>query len=156
MAITILIAIVLLAIFIIAWFCGLNTEIGRFILDHLFPTTYPCKGDQVDIYINGGWNRRATVTACCQKFLVVYGSVSCPIDYRGRFYAIGIDADDNTLVYVDKTLWHLVKRAELIRKICNVPDEYGTFPPSDEGKANCEIFPGVRDPENAPEIPVEE
>lgn len=154
MAITIFI-IILLAIFTISWFLGLNITIGRYILDNIMPTTYPANGDQIDIYINGGWNRRATVTACCQTFLVVYGAVSCPIDYRGRFYAIGTDANDNILVYVDKTLWHLVKRAELIRKICNVPDEYGTFQPSDEGKANCEIFPGVKDPANAPEIPVE-
>jgi len=156
MAITITI-IALIAIFIVAWFMGLNANLGIAILDNCFPTTYPCKGEQVDVYINGSWNRCATVTACCHDFLVLYGAVRCPIDYRGRFYAIGVDANDNTLVYVDKVHWHLVKRAELIRKICNVPDEYGTFPSDDETKPYKDLFPGVKDPgDEVPEIPAEE
>ena len=92
MAITITI-IALIAIFIVAWFMGLNANLGIAILDNCFPTTYPCKGEQVDVYINGSWNRCATVTACCHDFLVLYGAVRCPIDYRGRFYAIGVDSD---------------------------------------------------------------
>ena len=154
--ILILTALLIMVIIMMAWnYLGLKECVGGFVLHRLFPCTYPHKGDRVDVFINGVWNRTATVTACCYDYIVILNAVRCPIDYRGRFYAIGEDANGNILVYVDKRHKHLVKRAEQIRKICNVPDEYGTFQPSDEGKANCEIFPGVKDPANAPEIPGE-
>lgn len=144
--IMILTALLILSILVMGWvFFGLGEHIGTFILSHLFPTTYPQKGDKVDVYINGSWNRNATVTACCYDYIVILDAVRCPVDYRGRFYAIGVDANDNVLVYVDKRHKHLVKRAELIRKICSVPDDFATFNDEDEGRDPREIFKGIKD-----------
>ena len=96
----ILTALLILAIVALAWiFLGLGERFGSFVLHNLFPTTYPSKGERVDVYINGVWNRTATVTACCYDFIVILDAVRCPVDYRGRFYAIGEDANGNILVY---------------------------------------------------------
>lgn len=133
--IIILTVLLILTIGIMAWsILRMGERIGSFLLNNAFPTTYPKKGDKVDVYINGIWNRNATVTACCYDYIVILDAVRCPVDYRGRFYAIGVDANDNVLVYVDKKHQHLVKRAEWIRKICKVPDDFATFLDEDEGR----------------------
>ena len=145
-----------ICILLVAWFLGLNEAVGRWVLYNLFPTTYPKRGDQVDIYINGVWNRKATVTACCFDFLAIYDAIRCPIDFRGTFYAIGEDANGNTIVYVDDVRhWHLVRRAELIRKVCKVPNEFGTFVPDDDNKPIKDILSGIKEPEKKSEINVE-
>lgn len=144
--IIILTALLILAIIVMSWiFLGLGEHIASYILYNFFPTTFPSKGDRVDVYINGEWNRTATVTACCYDFIVILDAVRCPVDYRGCFYAIGVDANENTLVYVDKRYHHLVKRAEWIRKICNFPDDYATFNDVDSGKDVRDIFKGVKE-----------
>ena len=146
---------VAICIVLVAWFLGLNEWFGRWILHTVFPTTYPMRGDQVEIFINGQWNRRATVTACCYSYLAIYDAIRCPIDYRGGFYAIGENANENTIVYVDDLKhWHLVRRAEWIRKVCNVPNEFATFVPYDDDKPMSEILKGVKDPVKS-EISVE-
>ena len=148
----ILTALLILAIVAMAWiFLGFGERIGSFILHNLFPTTYPSKGERVDVYINGVWNRTATVTACCYDFIVILEAVRCPVDYRGRFYAIGEDANGNILVYVDKRYHHLVKRAEWIRKICDVPDDFATFNDVDSGKDVRDIFKCIK--ETGDEVP---
>lgn len=135
-----------ICVLLVAWFLGLNEDVGRWVLNHFFPTTYPLRGDQVDIYINGQWNRRATVTACCYDYLAIYDAIRCPIDYRGGFYAIGEDANENVIFYVDEVRhWRLVSRAELIRKVCKVPSEFATFVPYDDNRPITEILKGVKD-----------
>ena len=155
---TLIIIFSAICLLLVAWFLGLNEVVGRWVLYHSFPTTYPHRGDQVDIFINGQWNRKATVTACCFDFLAIYDAIRCPIDYRGAFYAIGEDANGNMIVYVDDVRhWHLVRRAELIRKACKMAQEFATFPPDDDNKPIKDIFPGVKDSgDEVPEIPAEE
>lgn len=144
-----IISIVAVITIVVVWFIGLNEAVGSFLLDTLFPITYPVSGDQVEIFINGTRNRRATVTACCFDFIVLYDAIQCPVDYRGRFYAIGEDLDGNSIVYVD-TLEHyrLVRRAELIRKVCKVHDDYGTFTPFDDNRPLRDILKGIKDAEH--------
>ena len=145
--------IALIGLFVVTWFLGGFELMGSFILNTCFPTTYPTKGDKVCVFINGQYNRTATVTACCTDYMVLYDAVRCPIDNRGRFYAIGEDANGNILVYVDDLKhWRLVKRAEWIRKIFNAPEEYATMTPFDDGRTREEIFPGVKAAEKLPEI----
>lgn len=141
---TISLILAAIAVFIAAWFLGLREDVGSWILNRFFPTTYPLRGSQVEIYIDGQHNRRATVTASCYDFLVFYDAVRCPIDYRGRFYGIGEDANGHTLVYVDDVRhWHLVGRAERIRKFCHVPNEFATFVPYDDNRPMGEILSAV-------------
>ena len=144
---------IIICLLLVSWLLGLNVEFGLFVIYRFFPTTYPIRGDQVDVYINGEWNRTATVTACCHDFLVLFDAVRCPIDYRGTFYAIGEDANGNTLVYVDdKRHWHLVRRAEWIRKACRMPQEYATFLPDDDSKPMKDLLSAIKEPEAKPEI----
>ena len=51
--------------------------------------------------------------------------------------------------------WHLVRRAELIRKVCKVPNEFGTFVPDDDNKPIKDILSGIKEPEKKSEINVE-
>lgn len=146
---TLIIVLMVLLVLVAAWFLGLNSDVGSWVLNRFFPTTYPLRGSQVEIYINGQWNRKATVTASCYDFLVFYDAVRCPIDYRGRFYAIGEDSNGNTLVYLDDVRhWHLVSRAEWIRKVCNVPNEFATFVPYDDSRSMSEILSAVKSGEH--------
>lgn len=155
MAIAIIIT-VLIVVSVVTWLMGGFELMGSFILNTCFPTTYPTKGDKVYVFINGLYNRKATVTACCTDYMVLYDAVRCPIDVRGCFYAIGEDANGNVLVYVDELKhWRLVRRAEWIRKLFNAPEEYATFMPFDDGRTREEIFPGVKVAEKVPEVSVE-
>lgn len=144
-------AIIALILLVVAWFGGGNEYAGGKLLECLFPCPALQKGDQVEIFINGKWNRTATVTACCQSYLTVYDAIRCPIDYRGAFYAIGEDANGNTLVYLaDRSHYRLVGRAEAIRKICHIYDNYELLTPADDGRTITDIFSGVK--ERQPEI----
>mgnify|MGYP000030266658 CR=1 FL=1 len=149
---TVAIIIVLaLAIIGMIWFAGWNEHIGGKILDCFFPCADLQKSDKVEIFINGKWNRTATVTACCQSYLTVYNAVRCPIDYRGTFYAIGEDANGNVMVYLaDRRNYRFVKRAEAIRKICHIYDNYDLLTPADDGRTITDIFSGIK--ERKPEI----
>lgn len=155
MTIAIVIVTILLTVALVALLMdlGLRELIGCVILEKLFPVTYPHKGDRIDVYINGKWNRTATVTACCYSYIVLFNAVRCPVDYRGNFYAVGEDVNGNTLVYVDKKHRHLVKSAEFIRKLFNTPDEFATFLDVDEGKDAKEIFSGIKAAANGDEVP---
>lgn len=142
-------SVVAVAMLVAAWFLGLNEQVGSILLNIAFPATYPSRGSKVDIFVNGQHNRNATVTACCYDYIVIYDAIQLPVDYRGRFYAIGIDGKGNMIMYVDSVRHsHLVGRAELIRKVCNLPSDYGTFPPFDENKPLREILAGIKDAEH--------
>ena len=139
-------SIVGVIVLVILWFLGLNERFGYMLLYNLFPTTYPSRGDKIDIFINGQYNRKATVTACCYDWIVIYDAIQLPVDYRGNFYAIGVDGDGNKILYVDDIRHkHLVWRAELIRRVCNVPSEYGTLTPFDDNKPIRDILSGIKD-----------
>ena len=110
----------------------LREDIGMFLLTKVFPSSgrKPQKGDLVDIFVNGEFNRRATVTACCQSYLSLYESVRCPIDHRGAFYAIGEDINGNEIAYMaDRRHYRLVKHAERVRKIFGVGEDFDFLPP---------------------------
>lgn len=142
---TVIVTIIVIILMALSWAFGLFEILGFQLLRHCFPVTYPTKGSQVDIYINGTWNRRATVTSCCHSYIVLYDAVRCPVDHRGNFYAIGEDANGNELVYVDDARhWHMVKRAEWVRKIFNTPEDYATFTPFDDNRSSDDVFSGVK------------
>ena len=148
-------ALSLLAIVAVIWDVFYRERTGKLILEkaHPNPSRKPQKGDTVEIFINGQWNRQATVTAVCQSYLVLYDSVRCPIDHRGRFYAIGEDANGNEIVYMskcDKGKYSHVRQAERIRQAFNVPEDYDFLTPADDGRTVTDIFKGIK--EKQPEI----
>lgn len=118
--------VVLLALAILCWLRG--DKVASF----LFPESYMDKGDKVHIYINGAYNRTATINVVLGTYFVIYGCVEIPIQYRGQFYAIAGD-DDNTFIYVkDKRYLKFVGLAEMVRKMLSVADNDKQLPCDEE------------------------
>lgn len=125
--------------FLTFWLLGGREFIGEWLLS-LFPKDYLQVGDKAQVYLNGKYNRAATITKVTDASLVIYDKIPLAIDYRGRFYATGIDNNDGSKLLYLKTRKHykFVRAAELIKKAFNVQDEAENLIPSDEGLAKSD------------------
>lgn len=129
---TIILLIVAFAAALSLWLLG-----GRECMGELLNGFLPCEpisvGDKVNIFLNGKYNRTATITGVKQDKVFIYGKIGLPVDYRGRFYALGIDANDGSKVVFIKYNKHYkwVRVAELIRKAFNVLDDMDNMPIDD-------------------------
>lgn len=119
-----MIASVLLALFVAAvvgvFLCVGGWQWAGSQLLALFPKQPLQKGDKAHIYLNGRYNRTATLTGVEVAGVRIYGGrVLLPVDYRGGFYAIGTDRNDGSrLVYLAcRRYYRLVKAAEFVRKV---------------------------------------
>lgn len=112
------------AILAILWVMGGRELIGEQLI-RLFPKAPMHKGDKVDVFLNGRYNRTATITGISADRLVIYGTVGLPVDYRGRFYAVGTDTNDGSrVVFVSRRKhFKFVKASELVRRMFNVVDD---------------------------------
>nr|DAF67722.1 MAG TPA: hypothetical protein [Caudoviricetes sp.] len=121
----ILIAIAALLILVFFFkYGGLKETLGESLLSAL-PKCFKQKGERVDIFLNGKYNRTATIDRVSQDKIIIYGRLPLPLDYRGRFYGVGVDQSDGSkLVYLgNRKHYRFVKLAELIRKAFDVMDE---------------------------------
>lgn len=135
--IIILSAIALLLVLLFA-FCGLREIIGDAVIK-LLPRNYSQKGDLVDIFLNGKYNRTATISRITADKIFIYDTVPLVLDYRGRFYGIGTDANDGSrLIYVgNRKHYRFIRIAEFIRKTFAVMDEVENLVPfTDEADAD--------------------
>lgn len=85
----------------------------------LLPADALQKGDKAHIYLNGRYNRTATLSKVTTDSVYIYDNkVKLPLDYRGRFYGIGVDNQDGSrLLYLsNRSYFRLIRVAELIRK----------------------------------------
>lgn len=126
--------------FLAFWFCGGREYIGDQ-LNKLFPNSPIQKGDKVMISLNGKYNRTATISGVSENRLFLYDNkVSLPIDYRGKFYAVGVDVNDgSSLVYVGHGKhFRFVRVAELIRKVFNVMDSFENLVVEESSQADTE------------------
>lgn len=88
-----------------------------FLVNLAFPKRYSAVGDKMSIFLDGVYNRDATITGIGQEKVVIYETLPLPVAYRGRFYAVGCDRDGVEMWYLaDKRLYWLVPYAERIRK----------------------------------------
>lgn len=101
---------------------------------------------KIHVYINGKYDRHATITGVSDNSVSIYGAVVLPVDYRGSFYAIGKDSVGAKLVYVKyRRRYRFVKLCELLRKgFCVEDDEEQLIPDShssenDEAKDETEV-----------------
>ncbi|RHK53065.1 hypothetical protein DW060_00985 [Leyella stercorea] len=98
----------------------------------LLPKAPLTAGEKVVIFLNGEYNRTATITKVGAEYLYIYGgSVKLPVDYRGRFYGYGVDTNDGSRIVFLKYRKHyrLVRLAEYIRKcFCVIEDEDNLVP----------------------------
>lgn len=102
-------------------------------------------GDKMHVYVNGKYDRNATITGVSENSVSIYETVALPVDFRGSFYAIGKDSVDAKLVYVKfRRHYRFVKLCELLRKGFAVEDDEKQLVPdahlseSDEAKEETE------------------
>ena len=107
-----IIGIVLAVLFVV-----LLVILWGFLVNLMLPKRYSAIGEKVSIFLDGVYNRDATISGIGQEKIVLYDRLPLPIAYRGKFYAVGCDRDGIELWYMaDKRLYWLVPYAERIRK----------------------------------------
>lgn len=90
---------------------------------YIYPVDPVRKGNKTNVYIDGAFNRTATITDIKTGYLTVYDKLPLPIHYRGKFYAVGRMSDGHTVMFLGKKKLYLLMRfAELIRKIVRTPE----------------------------------
>lgn len=98
----------------------------------LLPKAQLQVGDKAVIFLNGRYNRTATISKIVVDSVYLYDNrVKLPLDYRGRFYGCGIDTNDGSrLVFLKyRKHYRLVRLAEHIRRcFCVIEDEANLIP----------------------------
>lgn len=113
------------------WLVGGREWIGDKVAKFL-PHETLSKGDKAHIYLNGRYNRTATLTRVVADAVYIYDNkVKLPLDYRGRFYGMGVDSNDGSrLIYLsNRSYYRLIRVAELIRKVFNLIEDESNLNP---------------------------
>lgn len=112
-------------------------------LASLFPEDRMAVGDKVHVFMNGEYNRTATITRIKADTLYIYDTIPLPINYRGSFYATGVCQDDgSSLVFVKtRKYYKFVRVAEVIRKAFNVIDDIDNLQPTEQAPAEVPVDP---------------
>lgn len=95
-------------------------------LAQMLPNEPLQKGQKVHIFLNGDYNRTATITKVSADAIYFYDDrLRLPLSYRGRFYGIGTDiADGSKVAYVKfRYRFRLIRFAELMRKLFKIQDD---------------------------------
>ena len=144
--------ILLVLLFLAFWWLGGKELVGERLTD-LFPVERLKKGDKVDVFLNGKHNRTATITGITSSSLLIYDRLPLPVDYRGTFYATGVDQNDGSkLVYVkNRKHFKLVRAAELVKKIFSVPDDAENLIQDDPVTVEASTMGAAADPESESE-----
>ena len=123
-----IIGIVLAVLFVV-----LLVILWGFLVNLMLPKRYSAIGEKVSIFLDGVYNRDATISGIGQEKIVIYDRLPLPIAYRGKFYAVGCDRDGIELWYMaNKRLYWLVPYAERIRKRYKLIDCPFNFVPVSE------------------------
>lgn len=113
------------------WLVGGREWIGEKVA-RLLPHETLSKGDKAHIYLNGRYNRTATLSKVVADAVYIYDNkVKLPLDYRARFYGMGVDLNDGSrLVFIaNRRHYRLIRVAELIRKVFGLQNEDGNLNP---------------------------
>lgn len=98
-------------------------------IHYLYPVDIIRKGRKVSVYVDGKFNREATISGISPDYLLVYEKLPLPINYRGKFFASGRMSDGHTIMFLgEKRLYILMRFAELFRKIANAPEYEAQMP----------------------------
>ena len=98
----------------------------------LLPKATLQKGDKAVIFLNGRYNRTATISKVVADSVYLYDNrIKLPLDYRGRFYGWGVDTNDGSrLVFLKyRKHYRLVRLAEYIRKCFRVIEDEANLIP---------------------------
>ena len=113
------------------WLLGGREWIGEKVAK-LLPHETLSKGEKAHIYLNGRYNRTATLSGVVADAVYIYDNkVKLPLDYRGRFYGVGVDKNDGSrLIYLsNRGFYRLIRVAELIRKVFNLGEDENNLNP---------------------------
>lgn len=127
---TVILSIATVLIFLAALYLGGWEWIGSKVV-LLLPQATLQKGDKAVIFLNGRYNRTATISSIEVDSVCIYDKVKLPLDYRGRFYGCAIDTNDGSRIVFLKYRRHyrLVRLAEYIRKCFRVIEDEGNLIP---------------------------
>lgn len=119
-----LIAMAIIALAGVLWAIDFRRWIGSKVAK-LLPKDDIQQGDKVHIYLNGKLNRTASLSRVGVDSVCIYDTVKLPLNYRGRFYGMGIDTNDGSkVIYITKhRYFRLIRIAELIRKVFGLLDD---------------------------------
>lgn len=124
---------------------------GGHLVNRILPREPLQVGDQVEIFLDGVYNRTATITGCTGDRLYIYDTLPLPLGYRGKFYATGFDIDGVEFWYLrERKRYNLVPFAESVRKrykllsdpfnLCPVTTEEDLLTAAARQKAEAEEF----------------
>lgn len=103
---------------------------GALLVVWLFPRSYAKEGDKIHIYINGSYNRTATINKIASDRFYIYEKVKIPVGYRGRFFAITRE-DNVKLVYIkNRKLYRLIPIYLFAKWMFAIPDDEHQIPES--------------------------
>lgn len=120
-----LLAMSFIALVAVLWAIDARGWIGSKVAK-LLPFATIQQGDKVHIYLNGEYNRTATLSKVVADAVYIYDNkVKLPLDYRARFYGMGVDLNDGSrLVFIaNRRHYRLIRVAELIRKVFNLAED---------------------------------
>lgn len=127
------ISLVIVALLIALWLGGWQWIGSKLV--KLLPNAPLQQGDKAAIYLNGRYNRTATLSKVVVDAVYIYDNkVRLPLDYRGRFYGIGLDLNDGSrLAYLPKRGYYsLIRVAELLRRLFNLDEDESNLNPNYE------------------------
>lgn len=114
------VVVVLYALWLVGGWEWIGSKVAK-----LLPAAKLQKGDKAHIYLNGRYNRTATLSKVVADAVYIYDNkVKLPLDYRARFYGMGVDSNDGSrLVFIaNRRHYRLIRVAELIRKVFNLAE----------------------------------
>ena len=80
-------------------------------------------GKSITVYLDGKFNRVATITSIENGCIYVYDKFPLPLHYRGKFYAVGRMTDGHKVMFLGKRKLYLLMRfVEDFRKIARIPE----------------------------------
>lgn len=80
-------------------------------------------GKSITVYLDGRFNRVATITSIENGCIYVYDKFPLPLHYRGKFYAVGRMTDGHKVMFLGKRKLYLLMRfVEAFRKIARIPE----------------------------------
>lgn len=101
---------------------------GALLVVRFFPRSYAKQGDKIHIYLNGDYNRTATVCQVASNRFYIYDKVPIPIGYRGRFFSVIKENNVRILCMKDRKHYRLVAPYMFARWLFAIPDDENQLP----------------------------
>ena len=80
-------------------------------------------GEKVCVFMDNKYNRTATIYKNMVSGVVIYDKFMLPINYRGKFYAVGYLDGGHKLIYITQKRYIILAiYAEFARKLIGSPD----------------------------------